>query len=333
MLFGSKLVEVLTGMDDSVDGVSTRIRVAVAVLRNERRQVLVCQRPADVHQGGLWEFPGGKMIAGERIEQTLRREILEELGVTINEARPLIRIPYDYREKKVLLDVWLVKDYSGIPTGREGQVTEWVDTDELHAREFPAANRGIIQAVRLPDRYLITPEPDGSRAVFLRQLDRALARGVTLVQLRARHCTADQYRILTGEVLAICAHHGAHLLLNAAPHTVAETGAAGVHLSGQWLRRLHRRPLPQSCWVGASCHNAEELAHACAIGADFVVVSAVRRTPSHAGVRPIGFHGLHSLTEISPVPVYALGGMQVDDVETACKAGAQGIAAIRGLWA
>ncbi|OGT22032.1 MAG: hypothetical protein A2V90_06990 [Gammaproteobacteria bacterium RBG_16_57_12] len=95
---------------------------------------------------------------------------------------------------------------------------------------------------------------------------------------------------------------------------------------------LAHRPLAKDKWVGASCHNARELAHACRIGVDFVVVSPVLPTASHAQAMPLGWEGLHALTEQASVPVYALGGMDESMLNQAWDHGAQGIAGIRAWW-
>src|SRR5690606_2777302 len=128
-------------------------------------------RPAHAHQGGLWEFPGGKVDADEDAFAALARELDEELGIAITSARPLIRIPHSYPDRQVLLDVWRVSSFVGTPYGREGQRIAWVAPAKLDASVFPAANGPIVTAARLPDRYLITPEPGED---FLVRLEHAL---------------------------------------------------------------------------------------------------------------------------------------------------------------
>jgi len=177
--------------------------VAVAAIVNERQQVLVSLRPEHVHQGGLWEFPGGKLEAGESVQAALKREIHEELGVSVTRARPLIRIPHRYPDKAVLLDVWRVDAFQGDPHGREGQVVEWLPIDALAARAFPAANRPIIRALQLPLEYLITPEPDGGAEPFLQQLCCSLETGVRLVQLRAKSLSPDAYEALARQAIEL----------------------------------------------------------------------------------------------------------------------------------
>ena len=309
-----------------------RIHVAVAAIMDDQRKVLLSKRPAHVHQGGLWEFPGGKLEDGEDLEQGLWRELHEELGIAPVSARPLIRVVHDYPDKSVLLDVWRIDRFKGIPHGREGQQIEWVPVEKLSCYAFPAANLPIINALGLPDRYLITPEPGVETSRFLAELDRALSKGVSLLQLRARHLSDIEYKALIPDVLQHCRQAHARLLLNAEPELAKAFGAAGVHLTSERLMALSTRPLDDTYLVAASCHTPQQLEHAVNLGLDFVVVSPVQTTSSHPGARPLGFTGLRELTERASIPVYALGGMQVADLTTVFQCGAQGIAAIRGLW-
>jgi len=308
------------------------VHVAAAAIFDDQRRVLLSKRLAHVHQGGLWEFPGGKLEEGEIIEEGLRRELQEELGITPAHARPLIRIAHDYPDKSVLLDVWRVDRINGVPRGLEGQQIQWVPVDQLRSYAFPTANLPIINAVSLPEHYLITPEPEGETARFLVELERALSHGVSLLQLRARQLSDNDYRALILPVLQRCRQVNARLLLNADPKLASEFGAAGVHLTSERLMALKVRPLDDTYLVAASCHTQEELEHAMNLGLDFVVVSPVRTTSSHPGARTLGFSRFQDLTERATIPVYALGGMQVVDLPEAFRHGGQGIAAIRGLW-
>jgi 8-oxo-dGTP diphosphatase len=309
-----------------------RLHVAVAAIFDERQRVLICRRPPHVHQGDLWEFPGGKVEPGETTASALRRELKEEIGIDVISARPLIRVHHDYPDRDVLLDVWRVEDFSGVAAGHEGQPICWVSPRELGRFRFPAANLPIIKAVSLPDRYLITPQPGSDVETFLARLDAAVCRGVTLVQLRAKQWVLPDYRGLVKRTLGICHACNARLLLNAEPSLALELGADGVHLTSARLLALRERPLDSRYLVGASCHDRRELEHACAMNLDFAVVSPVRETASHPGAKALGFAGLRDLTERADLPVYALGSMAETDLVRAFNHGAQGIAAIRGLW-
>jgi 8-oxo-dGTP diphosphatase len=126
------------------------IHVMAGVLSDDRGRVLIAQRPAGKHLAGRWEFPGGKLAEGEAPVVGLRRELAEELGVTLGAAEPLIRLRHDYHDRRVLLDVWRVTGYSGAPRGLDGQALDWVTPDDLPGIDLLEADRPIITALRLP---------------------------------------------------------------------------------------------------------------------------------------------------------------------------------------
>lgn len=133
----------------SVDTQSSRkrVHVAVGVISDGAGKILIAQRAAGAHQGGLWEFPGGKVEPGETVRDALRRELLEELALTVVDCEPLLSIAHDYSDKSVLLDVWWIDAFSGEPHGREGQPLRWIDVAELRSVSFPEANQPIIVAI------------------------------------------------------------------------------------------------------------------------------------------------------------------------------------------
>lgn len=123
------------------------VHVVVGVLLNNNQQVLIALRPVQSHQGGLWEFPGGKVEEGESVEYALNREFEEELGISVLACTELTQIRHEYSDKSVLLDVWRIEKYSGTPKGREGQVIEWRALSKLRAEDFPKANERIIRVL------------------------------------------------------------------------------------------------------------------------------------------------------------------------------------------
>lgn len=124
------------------------VHVAVGVIFNQQREVLIALRDPLQHQGGLWEFPGGKVEAEEKVEQALSRELLEEVHIDVIACSPLLKFAHDYGDKRVILDVWCIDEYSGEATGREGQQINWVKIDKLDNYDFPEANQAIIKAIR-----------------------------------------------------------------------------------------------------------------------------------------------------------------------------------------
>jgi 8-oxo-dGTP diphosphatase len=309
-----------------------RIHVAAAVIRGADGQVLLAKRPQDKHQGGLWEFPGGKVEEGEAVELALARELEEELGIRVGAARPLIQVHHDYPDKQVLLDVWEVSAFSGEPHGAEGQALAWATERELLDYEFPAANQPIVAAARLPDTYLITPEglepPE-----LLRGVRAALASGARLIQLRAPNMFDPQYRDLAVDIQGLCAGK-AQLMLKGPLEWLGDFPAAGWHLTAEQLRKYapNGRPFPGRRWLAASCHSAEELALAARMGVDFVTLSPVQATQTHPEATPLGWAAATELLRGSNLPAFLLGGVGPQDRQRAWQAGAQGVAGIRAFW-
>lgn len=307
--------------------------VVAGILSDRDGRVLLAQRPSGKHSAGLWEFPGGKIEPGETAHAALRRELHEEIGVDIGASEPLIGVPWDFGDKSIFLDVHRVRDFAGTPHGREGQVLAWHRAEELAGIAMPPPDRPVVAALRLPSCYAITPEPGDDDAVFLARIERALADGVRLLQLRAKTLARARLHALARAAHARTRAAGATLLLNAHPDLVRELDLDGVHLPSAALLRLDARPLPRERWVAASCHDARELAHAQAIGVDFAVLAPVLPTRSHAHAPALGWDRFADLCRQAPLPVYALGGLGANDVATARAHGAQGVAGISGFFA
>lgn len=130
------------------ESVMKTIHVVAGVIYNtDKSAVFIAKRASDQHQGDLWEFPGGKVESGESVESALLRELNEEIGISIVEYRPLIKISHDYPDKSIVLDAWEIITFEGLPIGKEGQLTEWVDIDKLGTYSFPAANKLILEQI------------------------------------------------------------------------------------------------------------------------------------------------------------------------------------------
>jgi 8-oxo-dGTP diphosphatase len=128
------------------------IHVVAAVVIDAEGRVLIAQRPKKSHLAGGWEFPGGKLEPGEERLAGLSRELLEEIGITIAEPRPLIRVRHAYPSREVLLDVWVVKRYTGVAKGLEGQALRWCAQQDLASADLLPADKPIVAALRLPER-------------------------------------------------------------------------------------------------------------------------------------------------------------------------------------
>jgi 8-oxo-dGTP diphosphatase len=310
------------------------LHVVAAALADADGRVLIQRRAEDAHQGGLWEFPGGKLEPGEAREAGLRRELEEELGIHAGAMLPLIAVRHDYGDVNVRLDVWQVQDWRGEPVSREGQPLAWVAAEDLGRYTFPQADRPVLRALRLPSRCLVTPPPGLDAGRWLAALERAVAGGVQLVQLRAPGLHRARLENLAAAAVARCrlVAPQVRVLVNAEPSLALACGADGVHLDSRRLWGLPRRPLPASQLVGVSCHDAADLRRAVELDADFALLGPVAATTTHPGAVPLGWGTFAALCEGAGLPVYALGGMRPADAATARVHGGRGIAAIRGLW-
>ncbi|CAN5189800.1 Nudix family hydrolase [soil metagenome] len=315
------------------------LHVVAGVLTDSAGRVLVNRRLRGKPLAGKWEFPGGKLERGEGRLAGLERELREELGIEVRSARPLVRFRHGDGACAVSLDIWRVDRYAGVAAGRQDQSLRWVEPAALRSIDLLEADAPIVMAISLPDRYLITAPTCEDPDAFLESLDRSLARGIELVQLRLAAVPGREadYRRLALACAGHCRRAGARLLLNGAPQAAAvltrEIGADGIHVPARHLQSLAHLGDTRPRLVGASCHNARELSAAERAGADFAVLGPVQRTASHPGARELGWAWFADLVEEVRIPVFALGGLQPADLPRAWTAGAQGIAAIRGLWA
>ena len=309
----------------------TAVHVAVGIFLN-RDQVFITRRDSNVHQGGKWEFPGGKCNPGEPVLAALKRELHEELGIEVESAIPWTQVHHVYSDREVLLDVWQITAWRGDPHGREGQEVRWCSIRNLPALDFPEADLPILRRLWLPSLYLISDATRFGKEKFLEMLERTLKAGARLIQQREPSMSQPEFRAYAGTVAALCHRYGARLLLSADPAVVEECGARR-RANSRRLMALDRRPLGNALFVAASCHNREELRQAVRLGMDFAVLSPVAATASHPGIVPLGWDKFRALCGSVPLPIYALGGMRPGDhLGVARNAGARGIATVSGIW-
>ncbi|MDE2274138.1 MAG: Nudix family hydrolase [Gammaproteobacteria bacterium] len=307
------------------------LAVVAAVLKDAQGRVLVNQRPAGKPWAGYWEFPGGKIEAGETPRAALERELHEELGLTVQAAQAWLQLSHDYPERRVELEVWRVRHYSGAAQAHEGQAFAWVRPEALGGLNLLPADAPIVKALRLPPQMLVTPAPGADREKFLRQLGNTLQHGVEFVQLRAP-ALAAAHADLARAVISLCREYGARVVLNADPELARELHADGVHLNGARLAQTKHRPIPREFLSGASCHDAAQVQRAQDLGLDYVILGPVLPTPSHPRAKPLGWEGFKSITALSQLPVYAIGGMRAEALVKARELGGYGVAGISGFW-
>lgn len=310
---------------------TSRKQIVVGVLR-KGSQVLLSVRQKHQAYADYWEFPGGKVEAGEDFELALEREFHEEVGIETRNWQPLIQIPWDYEHASVMLNVFETEDFVGEPHGKEGQTVSWVETKDLGDYRFPEANEGIVSALNLPDSMMITGDFSDQEDA-LHKLEVALKDGVRLVQLRAKKM--DEEAFLSFAKMAIPKVHGyqGKVLINGKPELIDLLPEAdGLQLASTELTHWAQRPIGKEKLLSISTHNALEIAKALELKADIILLSPVKPTSSHPGMEALGWMGFQSLAENVPVPVYALGGMKASDINEAKCFGAQGVAAISSFW-
>jgi 8-oxo-dGTP diphosphatase len=318
------------------------IHVAVGVIHNSlqsqnahlERKILIAKRADHQHQGGLWEFPGGKVEQGESVQQALKRELEEELGLQtdVENMQPLITIPFHYPDKSVLLDVWNVYGNEfdqDLSLGKEGQPLVWAQLDKLGEYDFPAANKAILDALVLPQQIIISPDTSNCDEIL-----KSLAQSIkdypgSWVQLRAPSLDQQQYTQLAMRLYGICKEAGNKLIWNCPLAWYQVAFADGLHLSQANFDKLSKtqRPIPDGQWLSMACHNLSELEIAQEL-ADYVLVSPVQATVTHVEATPLTWSGFKVIAQQARIPCYALGGMQIQDIEIAKEKGAQGIAGI-----
>jgi 8-oxo-dGTP diphosphatase len=303
------------------------IEVAAGVLTDARGRVLLMQRKPGTHLAGTWEFPGGKLEAGEGIEVALARELREELGIEARCFEPLISLPWRYPEKSVRLHALRVKEWRGEPQAREGHPLRWIPIRQMDPSEMPPADRPIVTALWLPVFYAISPEESNEEAA-LAWLQTVSREGCApLLQLRLPGIDRPRLKNILRIALDRIAITRDRLLVNGDIELAREFGI-GVHLRAAQLRGLRARPLPEAQWVGASCHDSQELRLAAQLDADFAVLGPVNPTASHPNAAPLGWQNFATLVAEASLPVYALGGLGPSDLSPARAAGAQGVAGI-----
>ncbi len=306
------------------------IPVACGVLVDRQGRVLSAQRPEGKVAAGYWEFPGGKIEPGESAAAALVRELQEELGVTVREARPLIRFRHAYTNREVILDTWLVTAFDGEPHSREGQALAWLSRDELVAQKQVLPTVGpIARALTLPVDYVFT-SPQASLEAVTAGLSRLPA--AALLRLRLPALEDADYERLAQALAPRCVAAGVRLVLDRDPAQVQRLGAAGWHATASRLAGLTQRPLPPELLCLASCHRRADLQKARLLGFDAAVLGPVQPTPSHPGQAGIGWNAFAEQIEGLPLPVYAIGGLGPAQREEAYNAYAQGVAGISAYW-
>jgi len=306
------------------------VRVAAAVILRPDGQVLLAQRPPGKAYAGYWEFPGGKLEPGETPRHALDRELAEELGLGVRRAAPWLVQRYQYPHAHVELHFFRVFAWDGEPVGHDGQAFAWQRPGKFDVAPLLPANTLVLRALMLPAVYGITMASDLGEKAFLARAKLAFDGGLQLVQLREKGWPEARQRALAEALVALARPSGAKLLLNGDAQSARAWGCAGVHWTSDALAGATARPDGMLC--AASCHTRADIEHAGRLQLDFAVLGPVMPTPSHRGAPTLGWEGFAAIAAEAPLPVFALGGLALGDLDVAVSHGAHGIAVRGAAW-
>ena len=302
--------------------------VAAAVIERRDGTFLLAQRPEGKPYPGYWEFPGGKIEAGEDPGGALARELREELGIEVLDSTPWITRVYAYTHATVRLHFRRVTRWDGEPRPLEDQAIRWQRVEAPDVSPMLPANAPVLAALALPAVMVVSDAArmgidDWIRALAARVLDEKV-----LVQIREKGMDRQKLQHLLSRALARAAPFGSRIVVNSDCGTLPQCD--GVHLTARALLAASSRPAGRL--VGASCHDAVELDHAARLGLDYAVVGPVKETRSHPGAKPMGWDAFAALAAQRPMPLYAIGGLARADVPEARRRGAHGVALLSAAF-
>ena len=304
------------------------IKVVAGIIRDPAGRVLLGQRRPDTHLAGLWEFPGGKVESGETSTEALQRELKEELGINILKTQPFICITHHYPEKSIELQAVEVQSWHGRIQSCEQQKLQWVKIIDLANEAMPAADIPVAKALQLPAQLRISPACK-DLDTYLQCLNSDLARGCNFIQLRATNLSLAEQAEFIAKAYQINKRAKATIMVNfGADPGRYDNQLAGLHLKSTQLQRLQQRPIARHKLLSAACHNLDEIRLAEKVQVDFIVLSPLYATKTHPSASPLGEAGFRDLCKQTSLPIYALGGVQPQDLDKIRTFGAQGVAGI-----
>ncbi|GHD77731.1 hypothetical protein GCM10011419_18880 [Vogesella fluminis] len=306
------------------------ISVVAGALMRADGSFMLGSRPAGKPYAGYWEFPGGKVEPGETPLAALVREFREEMGIEVSHATPWLTRIHHYEHASVHLRFFRIWAWQGTPQPHEGQSFAWQTPGHHSVTPMLPANDPVLRSLQLPDVLQISCVSECGRDHTLEVLAQRDNPGWVMV--REPQKSREQLADFVAEVADIVHPRGGKLLVNTDPAWIRGWPVDGLHLSGQRLAALDERP-PHLAWVGASAHSSAELARAAALGLDYALLGHVQPTASHPQQATLGWNGFARLLQNEiPLPVFAIGGLQAADLDTARTHGAHGIALMRGAW-
>jgi 8-oxo-dGTP diphosphatase len=300
----------------------TKVTEVAAAVIEKPGEFLLAQRPGGKPYPSDWEFPGGKIEAGEEPRAALARELEEELGIRVREATPWITRMYTYTHATVRLHFFRVTAWEGEPQPLEDQAIAWQRVGRADVSPMLPANAPVLAALALPPVMVVSNAADIGLDDWILRLADTAQREPILVQVREKGWDRQRIQHLLSRALARAEPFGARVVVNSDCGDYPQ--ATGVHLTAAALMAAQARPA--HALAGASCHDERELDQAAALALDYVVVGPVKPTPSHPQAVPLGWERFAALVRDRPMPAYAIGGLARADLREARMHGAHGVA-------
>ncbi|GAA5006072.1 thiamine phosphate synthase [Acinetobacter puyangensis] len=295
------------------------VHVAIGLIVHQGK-ILVAWRDEQLHQGGCYEFPGGKVEPFEDSRQAVLREIKEEVNIDVNVIKLFHSLQFEYPDRHVKLDFYLCRLIdSAQPAFLRWQ---WVDLDQLSQLTFPAANDVIVKRLNWARLLAVSPENIGAYQPK-NNIELCYLRTSTLPDIK-----------LINQIQAYLPH--SKLIVRLEDYLVLDQAVReqvfAIHLNGCQLTQCQNLASYENINVIAACHSAADIDKANQLGCDAVLLSPVLATPSHPEQQGMGWQQFHHLATQAEMPVYALGGMRIEDLPIAQQHAAYGIAGISDFW-
>lgn len=309
-------------------------------------QILINERLGDDAHTGHWEFPGGKLEEGETPEHALLRECQEELGITVIKCTPLITFTHSYPSKTVRLHSFIVDNYENEPRSLEGQPLRWVKVSELNAQNLLPADVAIVKALLLPDHCFVTPESSNDDLIWNIQESVNTFfedKDALMLVIRQHQLSSEEYihfvcQLLLSLQKCQASNRKFHVQANTDIDTYKKilltnktSFNIGLHLTANRLKQFKSNQLTKTRDVlfGASVHTESEIDFAISNDVDYLILGMIKPSATHPDRSAIQWSGFSSLSRDKAIPIFAIGGLDENDIKTAKKYGARGIAGIR----
>jgi 8-oxo-dGTP diphosphatase len=302
--------------------------VAAAVIERPDGTFLLAQRPEGKAYPGYWEFPGGKIEAGEDPRAALTRELREELGIEVREATPWITRVYAYTHATVRLHFLRVTAWDGEPRPLEDQDIKWQRVEAPDVAPMLPANAPVLAALALPAVMVISNAAAEGIDEWIGRLSKRALSEKLLIQIREKGMERQKLQHLLSRALVRAAPFGSRVVVNSDCGTLPQCD--GVHLTSKALLAASSRPA--GSLVGASCHDERELEQAEKLGLDYAVLGPVKATASHPGAAPMGWDRFETLARDRTMPIHAIGGLTRADLPEARRRGAHGVALLSAAF-